>query len=157
MSLDDMVQHFLDDPDNEEVAKDNIRSLMGSHIVTGMKLQKQGLLREAISEFAQENNRPIRSDIDKEIVQNSFWHIGKAYQKLGELENAKAAFQKADKYWKLYGVGTPPQYNLAEILLEQGKIDDAIVMCQELLDQIPDGGTKELLAKALAMKKDRLE
>ena len=52
-------------------------------------------MNEAIEEFAKENNRTIDSDVDKEIVQKSYWHIGMVYRKLGELENAKAAFQRA--------------------------------------------------------------
>jgi tetratricopeptide (TPR) repeat protein len=153
MSLDDFVRKYLDNPDYDESAKNNIRSLMTSHLVTGMKLQKEGLLREAIDEFAKEHNRSITSDIDAEIVQNSYWHIGTVYRKLAELENAKAAFQRAYEYWKLYRVGTLPHYDLAEILIEQGQLDEAIAMCQELLDHIPDGGAKQLLAKALEMKK----
>ena len=155
MSLDDFVKRFLDNPNNEPAAKDDIRSLMASHLVTGMELQKQGLLREAIDEFAKENSRPIKSSIDAEIAQNSYWHIGTVYRKLGDLANAKTAFQQAYEFWEQYHVGTPPHYDLAEILIEQGQVDEAIAMCQGLLDHVPDQATKELLAKALAMKKTR--
>jgi hypothetical protein len=59
MPLNDVVQNFLTNPDASDDAKNNIRSLMASHIITGMKFQRQGLLRQAIKEFAKENNRPI--------------------------------------------------------------------------------------------------
>jgi len=157
MSLDDYVQKYLNNPNIDDAAKNDIQSLMASHLVTGMRLQEQGLLREAIEEFTKENNRPIKSDIDKEITQKSYWHIGTAYRMLGKIQNAKDAFEKALELWRLYGVGSAPHYDLAEILIEEGKFNDAIAICQELLDQIPDGGVKELLAKALAMKKDKLE
>lgn len=157
MSLDDAVQHFLDDPNNDETAKENIQSLMTSRLVTGMKLQKQGLLREAIEEFAKENNRPINSSIDAEIVQNSYWHIGMVYRKLDDPDKAKSAFLHAYELWKLHHVGTPPHYDLAEIFIEQGQLDESIEMCQELLEHVPDKGTKQLLAKALAMKKNKSE
>jgi tetratricopeptide (TPR) repeat protein len=112
MSLDDIVKEYLDDPNNDETAKDSIRSLMTSHLVTGVKLQQQGLLREAIEEFAKENNRPIHSSVDKEIVQKSYVHIGVVYRNLGEIENAKSAFEKAHELWQLYGVGTSPHGDL---------------------------------------------
>ncbi len=153
MSLDDFVQRFLDDPNNDEAAKNRTRSLIASHLVTGMKLQKQGLLREAIQEYAKENGRPINSDIDKEIVQESYVQIGVVYRKLGEVENATVAFQKARELWKQYGVGLAPHRDLAEILIQQGYLDEAIEICNELLEQIPDGGTKQLLARLLDMKK----
>lgn len=153
MSLDDYIRNFLENPDEEDAAKERVRSLMASHLVTGVKLQRQGLLREAIREFAEEIDRPIYTDTDKEIVQTSYWHIGIAYRKLGEIENAKVALEKARELWKLYGVGTAPHYDLAEILIDQGKLDEAIEICQELLAHIPDGGVKQLLAKALTLKR----
>lgn len=158
MSLDDVVQHYLDDPNNnDDPGKDSIRALMTSHLATGMKLQQRELLREAIEEFAKENNRPMRSDIDKEIVQNSYWHIGTVYRKLGESENAMQAFQRAREVFSQYRLGKPPHNELAEMLIEQGRLDEAIEVCQELLQLIPHGGTKQLLAKALETKKGKLE
>ena len=157
MSLNDVVQNFLNDPNNDDEAKNGIRSLITSHLATGMKLQQQGLLREAIEEFTKENNRPINSAIDKEITQKSYVHIGVVYQKLGEIENAKAAFEKAHELWKLYGVGSAPHYDLAEIMIEEGKLDEAIAMCKELLEHVPDEGIKHLLAKAIEIKNNRSE
>lgn len=153
MALDDFVNNFLDDPNNDDVAKDNIRKLMSSHLITGMELQRQGLLQEAIEEFSKENERPVISDIDKEIVQKSYVHIGVAYRTLGEIENAKTAFMKAYELWKQYGIGSAPHHHLAEILIEQGQLDDAIAVCQEQLADISDGGIKQLLAKAFELKK----
>lgn len=157
MSLNDSVKKFLEDPENDGIAKDNIRSLMASHLITGMELQRQGLLREAIQEFTRENNRPINSDIDAEIAQKSYWHIGVAYRKLGEMDNAKAAFQSARDLLKQHRIGVAPHYNLAEILIEQGQFDEAIEVCQESLELGPDKGIKQLLAKALGMKQNKLE
>jgi len=158
MSLEEYIQKFLNDPDVDDVAKNNIRALTTSHLATGMKLQQQGLLYEAIEEFAKENNRPIRSDIDKEITQKSYVHIGVAYKKLNDVENAKAAFEKARELWNLYGVGSAPHYDLTEILMEQEHFDEAISICQELLEQNPrSNDIKQLLAKAIEMKKNKLD
>jgi tetratricopeptide (TPR) repeat protein len=158
MPVDDVVRDFLADPDNSDDAKSNIRFLMSSHLITGMKFQRQGLMRKAKKEFAKENNRTINSDIDKEIVQKSYVHIGVVYRKLGELENAKAAFQRARELFREYHVGASPHYELAEILIEQGQFDEAIEICKELIERIPhDGGIKQLLQKALDMKKKKTE
>lgn len=157
MSLEEVVQNFLNDPKNDDEARNNIRSLMTSHLATGMKFQQQGLLREAIEEFTKENNRPIYSDADKEISQSSYWHIGVVYRKLGDVENAKMAFQKAYELLKQYHVGTSPDYNLAEIMIEEGQFDEAIALCQDSLQNVPDGGIKQLLAKAIELKNNRSE
>lgn len=157
MSLDDFVQNFLDDPNSDQTVKDDIRSLMTSHLVAGMELQKQGLLYEAVEEFAKENNRPINSNIDKEIVQKSYWHIGMVYQKLGKMKDAEEAFQRARELLEQYRVGVAPHYNLAEIFIEQGRFDAAIEVCQEALEEGPDGGIKQLLEKALVKKEGKSE
>jgi tetratricopeptide (TPR) repeat protein len=154
MSIEDSANRFLDGPENDKSAKDDIRSLLTSHLITGMSLQEKGLLNEAIEEFTKENNRPIHADIDKEILQKSYWHIGMAYKELGQLDNAEEAFQQARELLKLYRVGVSPHYNLAEIFIGQGRIDEAIDICQESLNEGPDGGVKQLLAIALEMKKN---
>ncbi len=153
MSIEDSAKRFLDEPENDESAKTDVRSLLRSHLITGMRLQEKGLLHEAIEEFTKENNRPIHADIDKEIVQKSYWRIGMAYKELGQLANAEGAFKQARELLKLYKVGVSPHYNLAEIYIEQARIDEAIDVCQESLNDGPDGGIKQLLAKALEMKK----
>ncbi len=154
MSIEESAQRFLDEPENDESAKADVRSLLTSHLITGMKLQEKGLLHEAIEEFTKENNRPIHANIDKEIVQKSYWHIGMAYKELGQMENAEEAFQHARELLKLYKVGVSPHYSLAELYIDQGRIDEAIDVCQESLNDGPDGGIKQLLAKALEMKKN---
>jgi cytochrome c-type biogenesis protein CcmH/NrfG len=45
-----------------------------------------------------------------------------------------------------------PQDDLAEIFIAQGRYDEAIAMCQEVLDEVPSWPTKQLLAKAIALK-----
>jgi tetratricopeptide (TPR) repeat protein len=156
MSLNDLVRKILSHPNIDDGTKDDVRSLVASHLATGAKLKQQGLLHEAIEEFAKENKRPVRSSIDKEIVQSSYALIGRTYKDLGDIENAIAAFIKALELWRQYGYGSAPHYELAEILAEQGNIDEAIDLCQESLKDNPaDGGIKLLLEKLMVMKKGK--
>jgi len=148
----DFVQDFLADPTNSDKSKDNVRALMASHLLTGGKLLQQGLLQEAIAEYSQEYDRPIESDVDAEIVQTSYCYAGVAYKKLGDIDNAISALQKARELKKRFRVGTSPHCDLAEIYIEQGRPDEAIEVCQELLAHVPDKKAKQLLAQAIAMK-----
>jgi tetratricopeptide (TPR) repeat protein len=152
MSLEDYVNRALAASD-DEFGKADIQALIASHLISGMRLQQQGLLEEAIAEYANENNRIIKTEIDAEIVQKSYWHIGMACRKLGQLENAISAFQKARELLKVHGVGASPHFDLAEIFVEMGRFDDAIEVCKELLEKIPDKGVKNILDKAVALKK----
>ncbi len=152
MPLEEFVQAFLDDPENTEQEKDSVRALMSSHRLEGAKLRSQGRLREAIQEYAKDNDRPIRSSVDKEIVQGSYSLIGMVYRELGETEQARGALEKALELWRLYRVGISPHDALAEIFIESGELDEAIAMCKELLTQIPEPRAKELLNKAQALK-----
>jgi len=84
------------------------------------------------------------------------------YQKLGELENAKKAFQCARELFMQYRVGISPHYDLAKILIDQGQFDEAIAICQELFDRNPHSNNphspiKILLQKTLDMKKKKAE
>ena len=153
-SLEDYVNRMLAASD-DDVAKSNIQSLMVSHLISGMKLQQQGLLQEAVEEYAKENDRIIKMEIDAEIVQKSYWHIGVVYRMLGQLENAISAFQMARELLKVHGVGASPHHDLAEIFVAQGRFDEAIEVCEELLERIPDKVVKQILVKAITMKKDR--
>lgn len=157
MSMEEHLRKLLDDPNVDDFGKDDIRTLLDSHLQTGMNLQRQGLLREAIGEFAKEHTRSIKSDIDAEIVQTSYWHVGRAYRKLGELDKAIAALQTARELLKKYGVGSSPHVDLAEIFIELGRLDEAIEVCQELLKRSGNWNAKQLLAKAIAMKEGKSE
>lgn len=157
MSLEEYVRKFLESPDAHEGDKENIQALMTSRLTTGMELQKQGRLHEAIAEFTKENTRPINSDIDAEIVQKSYWHLGVVYSKLGDSEKAIAAFQEARALLKLHGVGASPHGELAEIFIEQGRLDEAIELCQEWLEKSRSGWAKQLLERAIALKEGKSE
>jgi len=152
MSLDDFVRRFLDSPDVHEQDKRNIEALLTSHLATGRQREQEGALPEAIMEYAKEHERPIHSDIDAEIAQQSYWHVGVVYTRLGDKQRAIEAFEKARDLWNLHHVGASPHGELAELLIAQGRLDEAIEICQEWLKESRSGWAKQLLSRAMELK-----
>lgn len=152
MPLEDHLRKTIEKSKIYESDKSDLRKLMASHLTTGQKLAHMGMLHEAIAEYEKEHTRPIQSSADALIVQESYDLKGEAYRKLGDNENAIVAFQKARDLLKQHGVGSWPQVALAEIYIEQGRLDEAIEMCQEVLARMSEWNAKQLLAKALALK-----
>ena len=128
-------------------------ALLASHITGGRELEARGLLREAIAEYSREHSRPIASPIDAEIAQSSYWHVGMVHRRTGELEEAVKAFQAARELLERHGVGVHPHNDLAEVLIELGRLDDAIRVCEEELKLMDNWATRQLLARAAAMKR----
>jgi tetratricopeptide (TPR) repeat protein len=132
-----------------------VRDLMGSHLLDGQKLWSQGKLHEAIAEYEKEHNRPIKKAVDAEILQNSYWYVGRAYRQLGDLEKALQAYRKAHELLQKHGVGSGTHAALAEIYIEQGRFDDAIAICQDALPAYQHKYEQMLLEKATALKKSQ--
>ena len=150
-SLNAFVQNHSSDLPIQVV--NDVHELMASHLVSGKKSEMQGFLSEAIDEYSKEHNREIKSSLDAEIVQNSYLHVGLVYRKLGKLELSIAALQKAEELLEQHGVGSSPHYDLAEILIEQGRIDEAIETCQRGLRRWSrDPGIKQKLTEAYEIK-----
>ena len=133
MSFEDSLRRAIDQSDLYEGDKNDLRELMASHLTAGQKLVTMGMLREAIAEYEKEHTRPIKSSVDAEIVQTSYFLKGRAYRDLGDNESAIIAFQQARELLKQYRVGSGPEEELAEIFIEKGRLDEAIEICQEVL------------------------
>lgn len=153
MELKDYFKKIIHDPTTPQSTKDDLQAMWDSHLTKGRKFQTQGLLREAIQEYEKEMDRPIKTYIDAEIVESAFWQTGNAYSQLGEIDQALAAYNKALELFREYGVGVGPHLSLAKLYLEQQRIEEAIIMCQEYLEQSPENwGAKQILAQAMALK-----
>jgi tetratricopeptide (TPR) repeat protein len=150
--LDDYFKKKIKDPGIPKSTTDDLQAMMTSHLRRGEVLRFQGLLHEALKEFEKEKERPINAPIDAEIVESAFWQMGNVYCQLGEVENAIAAYEKALELIRQYRVGVSPHEDLAELYLEQQRVDEAIALCQECLERWPSGRAKQLLARAMALK-----
>ncbi|MBP7690184.1 MAG: tetratricopeptide repeat protein, partial [Thermoflexales bacterium] len=134
--------------------KRSIQELMASHLARGQKLLNLGMIQEAIAEYEKDHTRAIRSSIDAEIVQKSYVLKGRAYRQLGDNEKAISAFLQARDLLKHYRVGSGPETELAEIFIEQGRFDDAIDLCREVLTRASNWNAQQVLEKAVALKKN---
>ena len=157
MSFEDYLHRAIEQSDLYEGDKNDLRELMASHLTVGQKLVRMGMVREAIAEYEKEHTRPIKKSIDAEIVQKSYILKARAYRDLGDNESAVVAFQQARELLKQYGVGSGPEVDLAEIFIEQGRLDEAIELCQEVLARASNWNAKQVLAKALALKEGKQE
>jgi tetratricopeptide (TPR) repeat protein len=136
-ALDKSVQKFMQDPENPEWIKDGLNTLFTSRLASGQKYEHMGMLEEAIAEYAKEYERPIKTKIDAEIVQKAHCQTGEVYQKFGQTDKAYAFFQKARELLNTNGVGTSPHKDLADILIEQGQIDEAVKVLEEYVQKSP--------------------
>ncbi len=157
MSFEDYMRRAIEQSELPESDKNDLRELMASHLTAGQTLVTMGMFREAITEYEKEHMRPIKKSIDAEIVQKSYVLKGRAYRDLGDNESAVVAFQQARELLKQYRVGSGPEEELAEIFIEQGRLDEAIKLCQEVLAQESNWKAKQVLAKALALKESKQE
>jgi tetratricopeptide (TPR) repeat protein len=132
---------------------EGLKFILNLHLAKGRMLMAKGLFREAIEEFKKEFERPIQTYEDADIVQHSYWFSGRAYRQLGEIEQAIDTLEKSRELLKLYGLGPSPHEDLAEIYISMGLFDDAIEICEECLEKVPAWPIKQLLNKALELRK----
>ena len=154
MNLDDEVHRFLEDDDQPEGTKDGIRALWFSHLRTGMQYKKRGKCREALIEYAQEHHQAINSSADAEVAVASYWRAGLVRRTLGELEEAVLAFERSRQLFTAHKAGIHPHGDLADVLLELGRIDNAIAVCREALARVDSRPTRQILERALRLKED---
>ena len=147
--LNEFVGKFLQDPRIPRDVKNGVNTLLTSHLASGQKYERMGMLDEAIAEYAKEYDRPIKSVIDAEIVQKAYCQTGEIYRELRQVAKSMMYFQKARELLNMYGAGTSPHMYLAEMLIEQGQIDSAIEVYEEYVQKWPDDNAmKQLLFKA---------
>jgi tetratricopeptide (TPR) repeat protein len=145
-------RRVMKDPGIPQSTKHDLQIMMASHLTKGEVLRFQGLLREALAELEREKDRAIQAPIDAEIVEAAFWQMGDVYRQLGEMDEAIAAYEKAMELFRQYGVGVGPHEDLAELYLERQRIDEAIALCQEALEEVSSWRAKQILSRAMALK-----
>jgi len=144
------IEEYLgEDPDDT-----GIRALFESHLTAGQRLASRGMLREAIAEYTKEYGRPINSSDDAYIVQSAYGLVGSAYKRLGEFSLAIEAYERARSLMREHRVGVAPHEELAEILIDQGRYDEAIAVCNESLSSGHSWGAEQLLGKAIELREN---
>lgn len=135
--LDELAQKFQQDPEIPQGIKNGVNALFTSHLASGQKYERMGMLEEAIAEYAKEYDRPINTGIDAEIVEKAYCQTGEAHLKLGQIDQALVRFQEARALLKAHGVGTSPHKYIADILIEKGRLDEAIEVLEEYTQKWP--------------------
>jgi tetratricopeptide (TPR) repeat protein len=74
--------------------------------------------------------------------------MGDAYRVLGELDRAAEAYSAALALWRTYGYGEMPAASLAAVYVEQGRVDEAIAVCEEYMPEGGDAAIRQVLEEA---------
>lgn len=150
--MEKLYKKVMSDRSLPKEAREGLQALWTSHLRKGQEYQRQGKLREAIEEYRKDAERDILTDADADIVEISFCQMGDTFMELGEIENAIAAYEKALSVWREYGYGFAPHAGLAKAYLSQGRVDDAISICEECLETSRSWGVRQILAEAKRRK-----
>lgn len=135
-----------------EKARETLQAMWASHSRKGNEYRMQGKLRKAIEEYRKDTELDVTGEAEATVVENAFCQMGDTFMELGEIENAIAAYEKALELWREYGYGFAPHAGLAKAYLGQGRVDDAISICEECLETSRSWGVRQILAEARRRK-----
>ena len=135
-------------------AREGLQALWASHSTKGQEYRRQGRPREAIEEFRKDTEIDILGDSEAMVAEKAFCLMGDTFMELEETESAIDAYEGALKLWRQYGYGSAPHVSLAEAYLEQGRIDDAIGICEEELDTPGSWAVRQVWEKAKQQKSE---
>lgn len=150
--LEKLYKKVMRDRSLPKGAREGLQALWASHSGKGNEYRLQGKLREAIEEYRKDTELDITGHAEATVVESAFCQIGDTFMQLGEVENAIAAYEKALELWREYGYGFAPHESLAEAYLSQGRIDDAIKICEESLKDLGSWKTRQILVEAKRRK-----
>jgi len=124
-----------------------------SHYAQGQALfHDEGKFREAIEEYRKDTELEITTFALAYVVERAYCHMGDAYYFLEEIDNAAEAYEQALKVWRAYGYGQMPLASLAAVYLQQGRVDDAIRICEECQENEDDYCLRYVLEEARRLK-----
>lgn len=146
--LEELYKKAMKDRGLPQRAREGLQALWSSHSRKGQEYRFQGMKREAIEEFRKDTEINITGDIEATVAEDAFCLMGDTFMELGEIENAIAAYEGALELWREYGYGWAPHVDLAKAYLKQGRVDDAIGICEEVPENSRGWGMRQILAEA---------
>ncbi len=149
---DNRFDEFFSDPAVQQGLEELAQAEQASRQPQGNSYFHDGKLREAIEEYSKDTELEITTYALASVVERAYCHMGDAYLFLGEFEDAVVAYTRALETWRAYGYGEMPHASLAAAYLEQGRVDDAIRVCEEHPAEAEDPCVKHVLAEARRLK-----
>ena len=127
----ELADEFDSDPAVQQGLKELAEAEGASHVESGREYRGEEELREAIEALRKDTKLEITTYARASVVQRAFCRMGDIYWLLGEYEEAVAAYRRALEVWRVYGYGEKPEASLAATLIELGRLDEAIRVCEE--------------------------
>jgi tetratricopeptide (TPR) repeat protein len=134
--------------DIPQPARAVLQALAHSHAAQASMLRWRGKLREAIEEYRQDIKPGTTNYGEVVVAEEAYCHIGDIYMELGEIEDAIVAYESALDLWRMYSSGRMPYDVLANAYLKQERLDDAIRICKEALEESSDAQVEQILVEA---------
>jgi tetratricopeptide (TPR) repeat protein len=149
---DNRFDEFFSDPAVQQGLRELAQAEQASRQPQGNSYFYEGKLREAIEEYRHDTELEITTYALASVVERAYCHMGDAFLFIGGLEDAVVAYTRALETWQAYGYGEMPHASLAAAYLEQGRVDDAIRVCEEHPVEAEDPCVKHVLAEARRLK-----
>jgi tetratricopeptide (TPR) repeat protein len=134
--------------DIPQPARAVLYALSHSHAGQASMLRGRGRLREAIEEYRKDTKLQTANYGEVVVAEEAYCYIGDIYMELGEIEDAIAAYESALDLWRMYSSGRKPYDVLAAAYLKQERLDDAIRVCKEALEESGEAQIEQILAEA---------
>jgi tetratricopeptide (TPR) repeat protein len=122
------------------------------HVESGRAYEGEDGLKEAIEALRKDTELEITTYALASVVQRAHCRMGDVYRLLGEDEEAVLAYRRALEVWQAYGYGENPRASLAATLIELGRLDEAIRVCEEGDEEDLDFCVQPILAEARRLK-----
>jgi tetratricopeptide (TPR) repeat protein len=147
-----LADEFDSDPAVQRGMKELAEAEGASHVESGRAYSGEDELREAIEALRKDTELEITTYARASVVQRAHCRMGDVHKLLGEYEEAVLAYRHALEVWRAYGYGENPVASLAATLIELGRLDEAIRVCEEGDEDEMDFCVQPVLAEARRLK-----
>ena len=147
-----LADEFYSDPAVQRGLEEMAEAEGASHLASRARYEGEDELREAIEVLRKDTTLEITTYARASVVERAHCRMGDVYKLLGEYEEAVAAYGRALEVWRAYGYGENPAATLAATLIELGRLDEAIRVCEEGDEEDLDFCVQPVLAEARRLK-----